>query len=182
MFPKNRRIRSWIQILFQVARGNMCKTESKTQQRILKSVAHGRRCRVMYVDSQTSGWRSSIVRTCFFGICAFLSRVFLASAPVPDGLLFYVAWKQVWAHGLETLTEWELFMRRVHPIGLEFARSDTVCWRCRRVYPVGFWFWSIRFTRMWQKSSSFVGNHILRVSVAKQGSECHGGAGRWCTV
>ena len=45
--------------------------------------------------------------------------------PVPDGSL-YVAWKQVGAHGLEPLTELELFMRRVHTIVLEFARSDTV--------------------------------------------------------
>ena len=45
--------------------------------------------------------------------------------PVPDGLLYF-AWKHVGAHGLETLTELELFMRRVHTVGLEFARSDTV--------------------------------------------------------
>ena len=99
---------------------------------------------------------------------------FLASGTGADGLLFYVAWKQVWAHGLEPLTEWELFMRRVHPIGLEFARSDTVCCdavECIRSVsdfgPFGLRGCDNKVVRLWgiTFSESLLRNRLLSVMV-----------------
>ena len=65
----------------------------------------------------------------------FLSD-FFAFVQVPDGLL-YVAWKQVGAHGLETLTELELFVRQFTRTGWNLrARTRYFSlWRMRLAMP-----------------------------------------------